>query len=99
MNQVIRGIDFELQQGNPGALALFMHAAQGGAVQDVTVRAVDAFAAFGGGGGAGASHANVEAVGGQHGVYFAESESGPSVIGGTFINQTKSGLALQGTRT
>jgi hypothetical protein len=77
MNQVVRGIDFELQRGNPGAVALFMHAAQGGTVQDVTVRAADAFAGFGGGGGAGASHTDVAVIGGQHGVFFDESEAGP----------------------
>jgi len=94
MNQVFRGIDFELQAGNRGALALFMHAAQGGAVQDVTVRMVDAFAGFGGGGGAGASHVNIAAYGGQYGVYFAESEPGPLVAGGVFVGQTKSAIVL-----
>ena len=38
MNQAIRGIDFEIEPENPGAVALFFHGAQGGLVQDVTVR-------------------------------------------------------------
>jgi hypothetical protein len=47
MNQAVRGIDIEVQGGNAGAIALFFHGAQGGLVQDVTVRlANDAFAGF-----------------------------------------------------
>ena len=33
MSQVIRGIDFEVQGGNPGAIALYFHGAQGCSVQ------------------------------------------------------------------
>ena len=94
MNQMLRGVDFELQAGNAGAIAFYQHGAQGSGVQDVTVRMVDAFAAFGGGGGAGASHLNVAAYGGQYGVYFAESEPGPVVVGGTFVNQSISGVRM-----
>eukprot|EP01047_Picozoa_sp_COSAG01_P014731 COSAG01_NODE_723_length_14060_cov_132.571807_17_plen_312_part_00 len=47
MNQAVRGIDIEVQGGNAGAIALFFHGAQGGLVQDVTVRlANDSFAGF-----------------------------------------------------
>jgi len=94
MNQVIRGVDFELGAGNRGAIALFMHAAQGGAVQDVTVRMADAFAAFGGGGGAGASHVNVAAHGGRYGAYFAASEPAPLIAGGIFLGQTVSAIFI-----
>ena len=52
MNQIVRSIDFELGPGNPGAVAVFLHGAQGSTVQDVTVRMTDALAGFGGGGGA-----------------------------------------------
>ena len=41
MNQMLRGIDFEVQAGNRGAVALFQHGAQGSGVQDSTVRMVD----------------------------------------------------------
>ena len=74
MNQIVRSIDFELGPGNPGAVAVFLHGAQGSTVQDVTVRMTDALAGFGGGGGAGASHLNIAAIGGQFGVRFDESE-------------------------
>jgi hypothetical protein len=91
MNQLLRGIDFELLGGNTGAVGVFMHGAQGTSVQDVTVRMVDALAGFGGGGGAGAAHYNIAAHGGQYGVYFNESEPGPLVTGGFFVNQTEYG--------
>ena len=94
MNQILRGIDFELQEGNPGAIAVFQHGAQGSGVQDCTVRMVDALAGFGGGGGAGASHLNIAAYGGQFGVWFQESEPGPVIVGGTFVNQSSSGVVM-----
>ena len=50
MNQMLRGINFEVQEGNRGAVALFQHGAQGSGVQDSTVHLVDALAGFGGGG-------------------------------------------------
>ena len=63
MNQMVKGVDVEIGTGNPGAVGVFLHGAQGSSVQDVTVRMVDALAGFGGGGGAGASHLNVAAFG------------------------------------
>ena len=93
MNQIVRSIDFELGPGNPGAVAVFLHGAQGSTVQDVTVRMTDALAGFGGGGGAGASHLNIAAIGGQFGVRFDESEPGPVVAGGRFENQSVSAIA------
>ena len=89
---MVRGINIEVGEGNPGAIALFQHGAQGSGVQDVTVFMVDALAGFGGGGGAGASHVNVAAIGGQYGIIFNESEPGPVVVGGSFINQSKSAM-------
>jgi hypothetical protein len=93
MNQIFRSIDIEIGEGNPGAVGVFLHGAQGSTVQDVTVRMVDALAGFGGGGGAGASHINIAAVGGKFGVRFDESEPGPVVVGGRFVNQSVSGVA------
>jgi hypothetical protein len=93
MNQLLRSVDFELRAGNPGAVAVFVHGAQGTSVQDVTVHMVDALAGFGGGGGAGASHLNISAIGGQYGVRFDESEPGPVVAGGRFYNQSVSGVS------
>jgi hypothetical protein len=94
MNQIVRSIDFEVGEGNPGAVALYVHGAQGTAVQDVTVRMVDGLAGFGGGGGAGASHLNIAAYGGQFGVRFDASEPGPVVAGGLFVNQSVTGVGF-----
>ena len=59
MNQVVRGIDFEVQSDNPGAVALYFHGAQGATIQDVTIRlAPDSFAGIGGGPGAGGGAAS-----------------------------------------
>ena len=49
MNNVFRGINFEILPGNPGAIALFFHGAQGGATQDVSVTSFGGLAGFGGG--------------------------------------------------
>ena len=94
MNQIVRSIDFEVGEGNPGAVALYAHGAQGTTVQDVTVRMIDGLAGFGGGGGAGASHLNIAAYGGQFGVRFDASEPGPVVAGGLFVNQSVTGVAF-----
>jgi hypothetical protein len=92
MNQIIRGIDLEIEDGNGGAVALYFHGAQGGAAQDITVRMASGFAGFGGGGGAGTSHVNVQVIGGQYGIWFKSSEPGPLVGSATLTNQTTSAV-------
>ena len=97
MNQLLRSVNVEIGDGNPGAVGVFLHGAQGSSVQDVSVYMGDALAGFGGGGGAGASHLNIAAFGGQYGVLFAESEPGPVVAGGRFENQSVSAVVWQVT--
>lgn len=97
MNQLLRSVNFEIGDGNPGAVGVFLHGAQGSSVQDVSVYMRDALAGFGGGGGAGASHLNIAAFGGQYGVLFAESEPGPVVAGGRFENQSVSAVVWKVT--
>eukprot|EP01052_Picozoa_sp_SAG31_P030712 SAG31_NODE_3174_length_4587_cov_7.232843_2_plen_1013_part_00 len=100
MNQAIRGIDFEIEGGNPGAVALFFHGAQGGVVQDVSVRlAPDALAGFAGGGGAGTSHINVEVYGGVHGFLFLESEPAPCLANARFHNQSGEAIVASHEQT
>jgi hypothetical protein len=97
MNQVIRGIDFRVEPGNPGAIALFFHGAQGGVIQDVSVRlSPDSFAGFGGGGGAGTSHFGVSVHGGVHGAYFLESEPAAVLGNARFIGQSGSAIVFWG---
>eukprot|EP00035_Acanthoeca_spectabilis_P000766 m.75462 g.75462 ORF g.75462 m.75462 type:complete len:780 (+) comp10418_c0_seq1:29-2368(+) len=93
MNQVFRGINIEVGEGNPGAVGLYFHGAQGGATQDVAVDLTrSGFAGFGGGGGAGASHVNVAVTGGRYGLWFTKSEPGPLVAGAVLTNQTASAV-------
>lgn len=99
MNQLLRSVNFEIGAGNPGAVGVFLHGAQGSSVQDVSVYMEDALAGFGGGGGAGASHLNIAAFGGQYGVLFAESEPGPVIAGGRFENQSVSAVEWKVTST
>jgi hypothetical protein len=100
MNQAIRGIDFEVEAGNPGAIALFFHGAHGGVIQDVTVRlAADSFAGLAGGGGAGTSHVNVEVVGGVHGIYFLESEPTPVLVNARLFNQSGTAIVASHEQT
>ncbi len=97
MNQIIRGIDLEVQGGNPGAIALYFEGAQGGVVQDVTIRlAADALAGFGGGGGAGTSHINVAVYGGVHGIYFCCSDGAPVIANAVLSGQSGSALVSMG---
>lgn len=93
MNQVIRGVDFEVEEENSGAVALYFHGAQGSAAQDITVwLASDALAGFGGGHGAGGSHVNVAVHGGRFGVMFLASEPSPVLAGVTLTNQSESAV-------
>lgn len=94
------GVDFEVEHGNPGAIALFFHGAQGGVIQDVTVRlASDTFAGFGGGGGAGTSHINIEVIGGLHGIYFLQSEPTPVLANARLINQSSTAIVASHEQT
>eukprot|EP00039_Didymoeca_costata_P027201 m.17740 g.17740 ORF g.17740 m.17740 type:complete len:808 (-) comp6096_c0_seq2:45-2468(-) len=100
MNNVFRGINIEIEEGNSGAIALYFHGAQGGATQDVSIDLTKSgFAGFAGGGGAGASHLNVEVIGGMYGVYFQKSEPCPVLAGFKLVNQSVSAIlwASQGT--
>ena len=97
MNQIIRGIDFEVEPRNSGAIALFFHGAQGGVIQDVSVRlSTDSLAGFGGGGGAGTSHFDVAVHGGVHGAYFLESEPAPLLGNARLIGQSGSAIVFGG---
>ena len=95
MNQVVRGIDFEVQPDNPGAVALYFHGAQGATIQDTTIRlAPDSFAGIGGGPGAGGSCINVVVQGGQTGIWFAASEGAPVISGASLLGQSESALVF-----
>ena len=88
-NQLFRGIDIEVQKGNPGAVGIFHQAAQGSSVQDCTMYMGDGHTGLAGGAGSGGSHAGVTVVGGQIGLDLSQSQPAPTVTGMTLINQTQ----------
>jgi len=95
MNNIVRGIDFDLTQpGNPGAAALYMAGAQGAVAQDITVTALPTtFACFAGLNGAGGEHANVVCIGAQYGVWLDSSQPVPVLAGSVFVNQSVTAVA------
>eukprot|EP00937_MAST-01D_sp_MAST-1D-sp2_P006273 g6273.t1 len=113
MNQILRGIDFIIRPGNPGAVAVHFHGAQGGTIQDVAVDAggdglggqgggVPALAGFLGAVGAGGSFVNVLVRGGRYGILArsgGDSESSSAVAGSTFLRQHVSAVHWQGQQS
>lgn len=71
--QLLISVDFDLGSGNPGAIAVDHQGPQGCAIEDVQVRARDAFAGFRGAYGPGASMSHVSVEGGKYGLYWAAS--------------------------
>jgi len=68
-NQVFRGIDIHIGEGNSGAIGIYMHAAQGCTIQDVRISSEGPFHAgirhmVGSGGG----YENIEVIGGKHAI-------------------------------
>ena len=94
MNQIFRGINIEIGDGNPGAIGLYAQGAQGMAVNDVQVDMTSGggFAGFAGGNGAGGSHVNIAAMGGRYGVFFEQADGAALVLSGTFEGQTISAV-------
>ncbi|TWU64561.1 Pectate lyase superfamily protein [Crateriforma conspicua] len=90
-NQVFRGIDVHLGQGNAGAIGVYMHAAQGCTIQDVSISASGPFHA----GirhmvGSGAGYENIEVIGGKHAIDAeADNAKHPVVAGLRAIGQTE----------
>ena len=90
MNNVWRGIDFDLTAaGNSAAVGIEHAGAQGATVSDVTVHALPStFACFAGVNGAGGTHSNVVCFGARYGVYMDDSQPVPVLVGSRFINQS-----------
>ena len=90
-NQVFRGIDVHLGRGNAGAIGVYMHAAQGCTIQDVSISARGPFHA----GirhmvGSGAGYENIEVIGGKHAIDAeADNAKHPVVAGLRAIGQTE----------
>jgi len=66
--QSIRNIDFEVEAGNDGAVAVRFLGAQGNSIENVTVRMKSGYAGFGNMVGTWSSLSNIEVNGGRYGI-------------------------------
>ena len=95
-NQLFKGIDVTIGEGNPGASGVQLPGAQGSSVQDTTITVGSGFAGISGGSGAGGSHEMVTVIGGQVGLDFTVSLNCPTITGATLLNQTRAAIVYDG---
>ena len=89
MNQMLIGIDIEIGEGNPGAVAIKHQAAQGSSVQDCKIDARHGLTGLEGGAGSGGSHFNVTVIGGRIGVDYRFTQPAPTIVGFQLVDQTE----------
>jgi len=87
---VVRGVDFVLGKGNPGAVAIEMPSAQFSSIEDVHINATGAYAGIHGLP-MSAHNANIEVVGGRYGV-IADNCCGIQLTGLRLRQQTTASL-------
>jgi hypothetical protein len=102
----IRGIDIDLGIGNTMAVGLYWGCAQYCYIEDINIKANDAFAGLTGIGGANSLLANITVNGGKHGLYLPDGNEAATwgmldspqntITGCTFINQTDIPIVLWG---
>lgn len=80
------GIDIEIGEGNPGAVALRMRGAEGSTIQDCRIDANDGLTGLEGGSGSGGSFINVTVMGGQTGIDFRYTQPAPVLTGIRILN-------------
>jgi len=95
-NQVIRGIDIDLGNGNSGAVAVRHRGAEGTNMQDVKINATGAFAGIYSLIGSGGSIVNVEIIGGKYGIYATHTQPMPTVVGIKMLGQTDKAIYYRG---
>ena len=95
-----RGIDIDVGENNPGAVAIKFDAAQDCFLEDVTIQARDGFAGAIAIPGRNSTTANIEVVGGQYGLYLNRSggSCGATLVGARFVQQTKMAMVLKQIR-
>lgn len=99
MNQMLIGIDLEIGEGNPGAVAIKHQAAQGSSVQDCTIDARHGRTGLEGGAGSGGSHFNVTVIGGRIGVDYRFTQPAPTIVGFQLIDQTERAILSSSRQT
>jgi hypothetical protein len=95
-NQLFKGIDVVIGEGNPGASGVQLPGAQGSSVQDSTITVGSGWAGISGASGAGGSHEMVKVIGGQVGLDFTVSLNCPTVTGAELINQSRAAIIYDG---
>lgn len=88
-NQQIRHLDFDLGEGNPGAVAIRHRGAEGSTIEDVAIRAAGAFAGIHDAPGSGGAIHGVSVTGGQYGLYITGAQPSPLVSDVTLCDQTE----------
>jgi hypothetical protein len=99
MNSRLIGIDVEIGEGNPGAVAVRMRGAQGMAIEDVTLDVTHGLIGLEGGNGSGGGNTNVTIIGGKIGFDGSATQPTPSITGFTFVDQTEHAILYRGRHT
>lgn len=91
-NQQIRHLDFDLGEGNPGAVAIRHRGAEGSTIEDVSIRATGAFAGIHDAPGSGGAIHGVSIAGGGYGLHIAGAQPAPLVSDVTLRDQTEAAI-------
>ena len=95
-NQLFKGIDVVIGDGNPGANGVQLPGAQGSSIQDATITVGSGYAGISGGSGAGGSHEMVTVRGGQVGLDYSATLNCPTITGVTLLNQSRAAIVYNG---
>lgn len=91
-NQMFVSIDIVIGEDNPGAIGVYLRAAQGSGVIDSTIDARHGHTGLEGGAGSGGSHFKVTVLGGRIGFDLTGTQPSPTIGGITLIGQTEAAL-------
>eukprot|EP00943_MAST-04B_sp_MAST-4B-sp1_P001700 g1700.t1 len=95
-NQLFRGIDVHIGDGNPSASGVQLPGAQGCSVQDSTIVVGSGYSGITGGSGAGGGHAMVTIIGGKVGLDYTVSLNCPGTAGARLLGQTTAAIIYSG---
>ncbi len=93
--QSIRNLDFEIEEGNPGAVAVNHSGAQNNSMQNISVRMKSGYAGFAGFVGDNSAISNIEVVGGKYGIttgIVEDSVKWPTLTNVRLYDQTEAAI-------
>ncbi|WP_160300680.1 glycosyl hydrolase family 28-related protein [Kiritimatiella glycovorans] len=91
-NQLFKGVDIEIEPGNPRATALFMDSAEGATIQDCTLDAGEGYACLERCPGSGGAVFNVEMRGGRVGAVMNGARPSATLAGVRFRGQREAAI-------